>query len=151
MWEQGKAWSCWFLSPIDSPHMPQQSSSSSTHCRNFTTCSLSSCCCSLLRQMPSDRQCTFREHSCGKTHGTKYGYSFKPRLSLLESKETFFCALCTLWKQMGNKFNLDMEYVDIRMVIVLSVVCDVCYKLLNAQGCDQTPRKIPIYVNIYDE
>lgn len=49
MWEQGRACSFWSLSPMLSPHMPQYSSSSSTHWRNFTTCSRSSSCCPLLR------------------------------------------------------------------------------------------------------
>ena len=68
MWEHGKACSCWSFSPMDSPHIPQYSSSSSTHCRNFTTCSLSSSCCSLLRKIPSLRQCTLNEHSWGEGH-----------------------------------------------------------------------------------
>ena len=64
MCEQGMACSCWFFSPMDSPHNAQYSSSSSTHWRNFTTCSRSSSCFSWLRKIPSLRQCTFREKSC---------------------------------------------------------------------------------------
>lgn len=56
------------------------------------------------------------------------GYTFKHRLSLVESKEAFIYALCSLWKYSGNKGNL-----DVRIVIVLCVVHDA--RVVNCVEC----------------